>query len=236
MQQFFGVSNAKWKKKKDHLLLHLSHYYEYEINHSEKDRRKLEYHIIKKIKDYEPPLGKKAMQNKIYSDKIIEVIELDNVQTAKNVSRIIKDDDAIKALTHAEGTIYEYTRVNMRALFGKGILEGGTTGVITEKIWCKSDLAHNVYIPMSQEQIEFLYGTFYSYKKATREEELSIFADYDSGLITKEEMTKLVSDSGLHCFLEAKNAFKAKFGFFPIKVQVYELSAYPSIPEGDFDF
>ena len=62
MYNFFGVSKDSWKKKKDNLLLHLQQYYEYEIKYNENDRRKLDYHIIRKIKDYEPPKGKKAKQ------------------------------------------------------------------------------------------------------------------------------------------------------------------------------
>ena len=78
MYNFFGVSKDAWKKKKDNLLLHLQQYYEYEIKYNENDRRKLDYHIIRKIEDYEPPKGKKAKQNSIYSEQIINVIEIDN--------------------------------------------------------------------------------------------------------------------------------------------------------------
>lgn len=66
MQQFFNVLPDTWKKKKDTLLLHLSHYYQYEIKYNEQDHRKLDYHIIKKIKEYEPLLSKRAHQNIIY--------------------------------------------------------------------------------------------------------------------------------------------------------------------------
>lgn len=226
MYNFFGVSKDTWKKKKDNLLLHLQQYYEYEIKYNENDRRKLDYHIIRKIKDYEPPKGKKAKQNSIYSEQIINVIEIDNWQTAKNVSRIIKKRKEIMDLQHKDGTIYEYTRVNMRTMFGKEIGEGGTKGIITDKVWCVPDKDNSVYIALDDTQVKFLYNTFAALKRENRQDDLSICADYDSGLITKEEMQEKLSSNSLSCFIAAKSEFKAKFGYYPVKVPVYEISAF----------
>ena len=226
MYNFFGVSKDTRKKKKDNLLLHLQHYYEYEIKYNENDRRKLDYHIIRKIKDYEPPKGKKAKQNAIYSEQIINVIEEANWQTARNVSRIIKNRKEIIDLNHKDGTIYEYTRVNMRTMFGREIGEGGTKGIITDKVWCVSDTDNNVYIPLNDTQVKFLYNTFAALKKENKQDDLSICADYDSGLITKKEMQEKLSSNSLSCFIAAQNEFKTKYGHYPVKVPVYEISAF----------
>jgi len=213
-------------KKKDTLLLHLSHHYQYEIKYNERDHRKLDYHIIKKIKEYEPLLSKRAQQNIIYSGKIIDVIKQDNLQTPKNVSRIIKSDNDIVALNHKEGTIYEYTRVNMRTMFGKGIREGGTVGIIFSKRWCRINLETNTYIPLSEEQTQYLFDTFYSFKSEISEKELSVYADIDCGLLTRNETTDIFSENKLWYFLLAKGLFKAEYGYYPIKVPVYEFSAF----------
>lgn len=214
------------EKKKDKLLLHLQQYYEYEILYNEKDRRKLDYHIIRKIKDYEPPKGKKVIQNAIYSEQILNVIKADNWQTAKNVSRIIANRKEIIALNHKDGTIYEYTRVNMRTMFGTKIGESGTKGMISEKKWCMLDKAENAYIPLDDEKIEFLFNTFSELKLENNHTDLSICADYDSGLITKEEMQEMLSYNSISCFIAAKDTFKDKYGYFPIKVPVFEFSAF----------
>lgn len=226
MYNFFEVSKDTWKKKKDDLLLHLQQYYEYEIQYNKNDRRKLNYHIIRKLKDYEPLKGKKAKQNDIYSEQIINVIEIDNLQTAMNVSRIIKNHKEIMDLNHKDGTIYEYTRVNMRTMFGREIGEGGTRGIITDKVWCVADTDHNIYIVLDDTQVEFLYSTFYALKKENKQDDLSICADYDSGLITKEEMQEKLSSNSLSCFIAAQNEFKIKYGHYPVKVPVYEISAF----------
>lgn len=226
MLNFFEVSKDTWKKNKDNLLLHLQQYYEYEIKYNENDRRKLDYHIIRKIKDYEPLKGKKAKQNAIYSEQIINVIEVDNWQTAKNVSRIIKNHKEIVDLKHKDSTIYEYTRVNMRTMFGREVREGGTRGMIINKVWCLSDIENNVYHSLDDTQIKFLYNIFNTLKRENRQDDLSICADYDSGLITKEEMQEKLSSNSLSCFIAAKHEFKSKYGYYPVKVPVYEISAF----------
>lgn len=226
MYNFFEVSKDTWKKRKDNLLLHLQQYYEYEIKYNEKDRRKLDYHIIRKIKDYEAPKGKKARKNVIYSEQIVNVIKNDNWQTAMNVSRIIKNHKEIVDLMHKDGTIYEYTRVNMRTMFGRKVGEGGTKGIISDKIWCFLDKEHNVYIDLNDTQIRFLYDTFASLKGENKQDDLFICADYASGLITKEEVQEKLNDNSLSCFIAAKKEFKIKYGYYPVKVPVYEISAF----------
>lgn len=224
MREFFGVSKDNWKKQRDKLLLHLTHYYEYEREYDEQDRRKVNYHIHKKLQDYKPPERKRERQNALYCKKIIEVIKRDNLQTAKNISRIIKDDKEIMALNHKDGTIYEYTRVNMRNMFGDSV-EGNLKGIISEKIWCRADIEHNCYIPLTENQIQYLYDRIHQYKEV-QEKELKACIDYDNNLITEAERSKLVKESSLQCFLDAKKDFKQKYGHFPIKVPRYQLSAF----------
>ena len=176
-------------------------------------------------------MGKKAAQDIIYSNKIIDVVKIDNMQTPKNVSRIICKDDDIKALHHTDGTVYSYTRTNMRTMFGKGINEGGSIGIVTEKIWCFLDIDNNRYIPMGKEETDFLYNTFYGNKKECKKDELAIISLYESGVLTKEEMKEAVSESGLACFLAAKVTFHEEYGYYPVKVPVYEFSAFPKEDE-----
>jgi len=226
MYHFFNVSKDTWKKNKDKLLLHLQQYYEYEIKYNEKDRRKLDYHIFRKIKEYEPPKGKKAIQNAIYSELILNVIKNNNWQTAKNVSRIIANRKEIMALNHKSGTIYEYTRVNMRIMFGTKIGETGTRGMIAKKIWCMLDKEKNIYSPLDESKIDFLFNIFYELKHENNHADLAICADYDSGLISNEEMQEILSYNSISCFINAKKIFKDKYGYYPIKVPVYEISAF----------
>lgn len=69
--------------------------------------RSTNYHILKKLGDYKKPPSKrnKEARDKTYEEQIVDVIEVDNVQTPKNVARIIESTDAIKAFEHTEGTV-----------------------------------------------------------------------------------------------------------------------------------
>lgn len=226
MIEFFGVSKDTWKKKKDSLLDHFRRYYVYEVFYDQKDRRKINYKILKKIQDYEAPLKKGEIRDLVYDKKIEEVIEIDNVQTAKNVSRIIKDDNEIIALNHTDNTRYEYTRIRMRIMFGIKAGEHGTKGFISDKIWCRLDENNNCYIELTPEEIQNFYSIYNDEKQLIQEDELTVLSDFQNGLITKEEMNEQIGENVLSAFIQARMAYKALYGYYPIKVPVYQLSAF----------
>ena len=226
MIKFFNVSKATWKKKKEQLLLHFGSFYEYEVEYDKSDYRKRNYTITKKLFDYEPPLKKSVKRDNTYENKIIDVIENDNIQTAMNVSRLIKDDTEIKEMNHKDGTVYEYTRVRMRNMFGTKVGERGTRGYIIEKVWCRFDEEHNCYNTLPQKDIDNFYKIFESEKDTIKEEQLTALSDFTNGLITREELNEYIGHLNILSFRSARDTFKEKYGFYPIKVPVYELSAF----------
>lgn len=226
MQNFFGVSEYTWKKKKDELLFHLSSFFEYEIEYDSKDYRKLNYHILKQLHEYEPPQKKSVKNDITYEKKIIETIENNNLQTAKSVSRTIKTTPEIIGCNHKEGTVYEYTRLNMRKMFGTKVGESGTKGCILNKIWCRVDKETNLYIPMTEKEIENFHSIFSQQRKANQEHIATYYSDYKGGIITKEELNAAVGEIGIFAFINAQREFKATYNFRPLKVPIYCLSAY----------
>ena len=148
------------------------------------------------------------------------------MQTASNVARLIKDSEEIAALQYAESTNYQYTRNNMRVMFGTKAQEHGTMGYIKEKIWCKLDIEYNCYIPLTTEEITEFFELFNTERADTKEIELSILSDIKIGLISREEMQEQISYNSISCFISAQRLYKAKYDFHPIKVPIYELSAY----------
>lgn len=232
MIQFFGVSEATWKKKKEQLLFHFSNFYEYEIKYDPNDYRKWNYHITKQVYEYEPPKRKSVKRDEIYESSIVKVIEEDNVQTAKNVSRIIRNTEEIQNLNHKDGTVYEYTRVRMRNMFGTKAGESGTTGRILEKIWCRLDSENNVYIRLEPEQISNFYDLFKAEKDDLNDYRLELLTDYDNGSISREELNEYMGDLSISCFINARKLYYDKYGFYPSKVPVYELSAF--VAEDEF--
>jgi hypothetical protein len=145
------VSKDNWKKQKNKLLENFGHYYEYEV---ERRGRSDYYHILKQLGNYQPIQKKGAKRDDVYEKGIIQVIEEDNIQTAANVARRLeKEDAAIQSFNHSSGTVYEYTRTRMRNMFGTKLNEGGSKGMIVNKVWCRLDKDNNYYILMSEEAI-----------------------------------------------------------------------------------
>ena len=56
--------------------------------------------------------------------------------------------------------------------------------------------------------------------------EIDILADLDNGLLTRKEADRIISDNCINAFISAKQSFKIKYGYYPIKVPIYELSAF----------
>ena len=224
MQEFFGVSKDTWKKQKNKLLENFGYYYTYKVEYS---GRNINYHILEQLGDYQPPLRKGAKRDETYENGIIQVIKEDNIQTAANVARrLSKEDAAVKAFNHTSGTMYEYTRVRMRNMFGTRVNEGGSKGMITEKVWCRADIDNNCYIPLSQEMIEKFYELLDRSYDVRKQDEAEICNDYLCGLITRDEMYERIGERTIEAFKGARDCFKEKYGFYPIKVSVYELSAW----------
>lgn len=226
MREFFGVNEDQWKKQKNKLLEHFSKFYEYEVKYS---GRNINYHIIKKLAEYEPIPKKKDKNDQLYESGIIRVIEEDNLQTAANVARILAiEDETIKKL-HKESTIYEYTRVRMRNMFGTAINEGGTRGMIEEKRWCKLIKADNVYEEMSQEHIDAFLLLFSKMRDCGKEDDLEILNDFHCGLISQAEMCKRIGYNSYMNYSTAKKMFADTYGYIPIKVPLYQLSAFDEV-------
>lgn len=224
MQEYLGVSINVWKRKKNELLENFSKYYEYEVEYK---GRATNYKIIKKLDDYQAIQKKSEKRDQVYEDGIISIINEDNIQTAANVARRLeKEDQDVISLNHTSGTIYEYTRVKMRNMFGTVVNEGGSKGMIVDKVWCRLNKEYDCYEEMTDEEIQKFFEIYNKSKDANKENELEIFSDYQNGLITKEQMYEMIGESGFICYQSARNEFKDKFGYYPIKVPVYVVSAF----------
>lgn len=224
MMEFFGVSKDQWKRQKNKLLENFGYYYIYKVEYQGK---KINYKIIEQLGNYQPPEKKSTKRDNTYENGIIRVIEDDNIQTAANVARRLqKEDAAITSLNHSSGTVYEYTRVKMRNMFGTKVNEGGSKGMIVDKVWCRLDQDNNTYIPMSEEAIQKFFEIYSKSQEVRKEYELEVFSDYQNGLITKEEAFDAIGERAIMAFKGARDKFKQDYGYYPIKVPVYELTAF----------
>ncbi len=220
MQALMGISASTWGHKRDIYLDNFALYYEYDVEY---DGNKTNYRILKKLDDYKKPPNKRSKEerDKTYSEEIITVVDEGRGQTAAKVSRIIKDHEPIKQFNHKDSTVYEYTRLRMRLMFGTKEGFGGTIGGIIEKQWCYLDHKHNCYNPMNEEQINAFFSCIRKEKDDLTDREAELYNDYEIGLITRAELDTQISTLGFSAFLSAKQRFKADYGFTPIKVPTY---------------
>lgn len=223
-----GITKDYWKKNRKEILIELSNIYEYEVIY---EGRKIIYKFNNKIGNY---LCSADKRDKAFEDAILEILQEQPLNTAANVARIIiKEWHEVTDLGYTEGTIYEYTRVRMRKWFGVSIEDKGSfedmedmnmrKGYINKKVWCMADINDNVYEPMSQEQINEFIEIVKSNLKLIEEKEISLLADFDAGLITKEEYKEAAGFIKFERYTVAKAEFSKKYGFYPIKVPEYVL-------------
>lgn len=221
MIQLFGVSESTWGHGgKNKLLDNFKQYYDYDVIY---EGRSTIYQITKQLGEYNKPLRKNDSKKRdaIYSEEIEKVVREDNIQTAKNVSRIIKNNKPIVELNHKENTVYENTRLRMREMFGIKEHEGGTIGGILDKVWCGLDVQTNRYFRMSDDEYDEFRKIMNSARDATIDEEVELCSDYQNGLIEDADFNKKLKEISFGAFLFAQYAFKKSHGYRPIKVPVY---------------
>ena len=216
--QALQISKPTWDRRRQDYLDNLALYYEYEITTK---GRSVNYHIIQKLGDYQPPLRKNAKEksNADYVKEIAEVVRQDNLQTAANVSRLIKCKEDIQQYHHSETTLCEYTRQHMNEMYGNDVGKSGTHGYIISYNWCRFYKDKNKYEPMTQEQYEDFRHMFGA-NQAACDKQLNAWSGYMSGDLTRAERNEIVIDAQENIFLETINAFYAKYGCYPVRAKM----------------
>lgn len=231
-----GVSEGTWKKRRKDILFELANLYKYEVIYSGQARYyhfledgEFEYHHKRKVKDLS---ANGIERDKAFESAIIETLTDQPLNTAANVKRIIIEEwPEVTKLGYAESTTYEYTRVRMRKWFGKDEDDNGSfenmedlkmrKGYIKRKVWCRLDINNNVYIPLPKEEIDdFIYMLRINLME-DEDDEIKLLADFDAGTITKEEYDEESRALKYGSYVSAKESFKDKYGYFPIKVPEY---------------
>lgn len=234
--QKMGISDKTWKTNKKDILVALADSCEYEVEYK---GRSTIYHFLNDG-EYEYQRKNKAASAKeqardaAFESAIVEIISEQPLNTAANVARIMNGYwPEITDLGYTEGTVYEYTRVRMRKWFGKSVNDNGTfedledmnmrKGYINDTVWCKLDKENSVYIPMNEAEIDDFINMVSANLKAIKKEEVNLLASFDAGTITKEEYNAQSGELRYEKYTNAKNEFRAKYGYFPIKVPEYVL-------------
>lgn len=212
------ITKWVWENRREELFDYLDKFFEIEIK---KGGRSTYYIIKQQFGDYEPlPRQGKSQEIKdYYLEATREEVERNHWNTGSNIARRIVKNDLKNRFSHAEGTITNYVRPIIKDKF---------INEATVCQWMKLDKDNDEYLPLSEEQEEFLANLFA--KKITAnelgEKTMDIVAQVISGYMSKEEAGDAVVEIAYKTYMQTMSEFKAQFGFMPVKVKLLEERAF----------
>lgn len=216
LRELLKITERMWRDRRPELLEHLSKYFDYEMK---TEGRYIYFYIKEQYGEYQPLLAKKNIEKmtKYYESEIERLVQIEPYNTSANMSRnVIADNKNI--YNHVEGTISRYMRPIVKEKY---------TPPIQEKAWMRLDESRLHYIPLTEEQLDFLQGLFKDNSREARtSRQIELFAEYRSGYITEIELkSKLFDDVGA-TYESLMSQFKKQFGFRPQLVKKLEKCAW----------
>lgn len=219
-----NITKYVWENRKQDLFDHLAMFYKIQIDGL---GRTTTYTILEQYGEYEPlpRKGNRQANNKIYQEAIIEIVKNNSLQTYTSMASQASLFPKVKELEHKVRTQQSYASTNAKEMFGTYKEPGGTVGTVdTKRVWCQKIGDH--YVEMPLEEIKAFTQLFTNSKEDINEELLDVMDAREQGLITEQEMEKVSSKIMFGAYLEARQDFVMKYGYYPVKVSRYMLNAF----------
>lgn len=226
IKDMHGISKKIWDTRREEVLEYLKGFYEYEIVQTGRTK----YFICEEVFDENyipmPRKNKKQEIEKFYEEKTKEIIEDSPRNTGMNIARtIVFGPDNV--YEHAETTACRYVRPVINENYDR-----------TDYQWCKFDEDTRDYIPLTEEQIQFLSEAYLGRKEVDKQRAVDTFMKLADRVynkeMTKKQMCAAIGKMTLTAYETAVKAFKEKYGFRPIAVPM--LVKKDSTKEADFAF
>lgn len=210
-QKLFHVKATTFRNKRKEYLEHLKQYYIFE----ERGKKII---LLKELKPFETRMEKRQDSTRIkeeeYRQATHKIIADQPLNTGKNIARIMNFNvlSPAKKYNHTEETAAGYIRPVLKEDFIKKMSR-----------WCSIDYGTNQYVPLQDEQFDYLMKLFRGEVDTCREgkklsqEIMDIIADADAGNISKKEMKEKTADTAWKLYNLRMEQFKKKFGFRPYK-------------------
>ena len=203
-----GISKNTYSRKRNEYLNYLKNYYEIE-------QRGYKIILRKQLKPLQTRKQMRKQDKQIkteaYRQKVHNIIEEKPLNSGTNLARQIVYDDMLPQYRHTVETAAIYTR---------GILKEDYDEV-GKRVWSKVDLMTNTYEPLSQDQLDYLYGLFGNIKFSTVMMELA--AKVDAGDISANQFKDLAGEMVMSRYNKVLSEFKKKYGFRPYKAAKWEI-------------
>lgn len=210
-QNLFHVKASSFRSKRKEYLQYLSQYYLFE----ERGKKII---LLKQLKPFKTRMKKRQDNTKVkqeeYREATHKVIAEQPLNTGSNIARIMCNNVLSPAFhyKHTEDTAARYVRCSLKEDFVKKMSR-----------WCSIDYNTNEYIPLKNEEFDYLMQLFRGQidndkeSKILSQEIMDIIADADAGNISKAEMKEKTADTAWKLYNLRMEQFKKKFGFRPYK-------------------
>ena len=202
-----GISEDTWRRRQDDVLAHLKTFWNYSII---PNGRTYNFEISEEYAPLEP-LPRKTRIKEIqdfYRKETENVIKINPWNTGSNVARTILN--YTNPYEHKFDTGSRYVRPILKEEYS----------LSAERKWCYLDYERNLYIPITDEQEDFLKSMFKLYLSDDKTAE--IMAAQDAGYITQDEAFSVLRGG----YAEAIEKFTERYGIRPMKIGEYTKNAF----------
>ena len=209
-----GESRPKSPAATAKLLNHIASFVEYHTEQKRVGGR--DYYVIDKV--IAPYIKQSEFNHKVISDFVSEMIDAEPYHTPSSLGRRATHDEEVKKTKYAQSTIKEYVKIDLRTKY-----------YIKEKLWGKVldiDTPEEVVSPLEDNELQTLKELFKKYGSEKMEKDGALLEEYNEGMITREEYLESLGDANAAFFNNAKTEFSKIYGFRPIRIGVYDRTAY----------
>lgn len=207
LREALGVTIYQWNTKRQEILDYLKYYCDYEIL----VQGTANIYIIKEVYNQWEGMPKKKKSDEAkayYSEKAEKVINQDKYTTGSQLARDIRKLDDFK-LPHKEGTSAVYCREVLKEEYD-----------IVDRQWRHVDMEKELYVPLTDAQLEFLKNCFKEQfsEDDNIEKKTNLINDYKNRVITQDEYKDALCSIELSAYEDAISMFIKKYGFQPRKI------------------
>ena len=208
LKQKLGISKRAWDSRREEILEYLNDFFDYKIIQIKNSK----YFIASEIyADYQPlprARSKEEIQQ-FYKEETEKIVEIQPVNTGSNIARIVINSD--NKFHHAETTATRYIRPVISEEYDKTNID-----------WYKLNKSNNTYIPLTEEQIDFITDCYNNEAIKNPAETLKnvgyLIQQYREREISKQDFADMSIELLLTKYEFVMKKFKAKYGFRPMLV------------------
>lgn len=215
-KKLLQIPDRAWRERREDLLDHLNKFFIYEVK---VEGRYTNFYVKEQLAEYEPLKSKRDMEKvkQYYEGEVDRIVKQKPYNTGANISRNIIADGK-NVFNHAEYTISRHVRP---------IINESFTPLMCEKKWVRLSEDGLDYIPLTEEQVEYLYDLIArNSKEGLHQKEIEAFAEYKNGYIDEHELKTVLMHNVGQSYGSLMQDFKRKFGFYPQRVRKLQRCAW----------